>query len=96
MNNQAIQEIKVKIVPVLKRAGIKRSAVFGSLARGESREESDIDILVEFEKEKTLFDFVELKRELEVILGKRVDLITYRSLSPFLRERILREQIPLT
>lgn len=80
---------------VLRQAGIKRAAVFGSFARGQANKESDIDLLVEFEGQKTLLDLVALKTQLRQMLGINVDLITYQSLSPLLRDSILREQIPL-
>lgn len=93
MDNE-IQRIKEKILPTLKEAGVLRSSLFGSLARGEAKPE-DIDLLVELPSGKTLLDFVELKENLEEALRARVDLITYRSLSRFLRERVMREAIPI-
>lgn len=90
-----LQAITVKIIPILKSEGILRSAIFGSVARGESTEDSDVDILVDFPEGKTLFDLVNLKAKLEETLGKEVDVVTYRSLSPYLKERILKERIPI-
>ena len=72
---------------------IPSSALFGSVVRGESTDDSDIDILVEFRGRKSLLDLAGLKIELEETLGKRVDVITYRSLNPRLRDRILSEQV---
>lgn len=63
------------------------------ITRGEATKKSDIDFLIQFKGEKSLFDMVELKLELEEVLKKKVDLVTYRSLSPLLRERILKEQV---
>ena len=66
--------------------GIKRIGLFGSYARGEQREDSDIDLLVEFDDGKKSYDnFMDLCFFLEDILGKRVDLLTPESLSPFIR-----------
>ena len=66
--------------------GIKRIGLFGSYARGEQREDSDIDLLVEFDEGKKNYDnFMELCFFLEEILGKKVDLLTPESLSPFMR-----------
>lgn len=87
-----IEEIRRKILPVLKRYDVIRAAMFGSFARGETGEESDIDILVEFRGEKSLFDLAGLKIELEELLGRRVDVLTYNSLHPLLRDKILSEQ----
>lgn len=88
-------EIKQKVGVILRQAGVSRAAVFGSFARGEANKESDIDLLVEFAGQKTLLDLVALKTRLEQAVGIKVDLITYQSLSPLLRDSILREQIPL-
>ncbi|MGP3668261.1 MAG: nucleotidyltransferase family protein [Candidatus Bathyarchaeota archaeon] len=60
--------------------------------RGEERKDSDIDILVEFEGEKSLLDLAGLKIDLEEALGRKVDVLTYNSLHPLLRDRILQEQ----
>jgi len=81
-----------RVIPVLKRYDVKRAAFFGSFVRGEQKGDSDIDILVEFEGEKSLLDLAGLKIELEEILGRKVDVLTYRSLHPLLRDRILQEQ----
>lgn len=87
-----VEEIEKKIAPLLKRYGVSRAAIFGSYARGEEREDSDIDILVEFEGDRSLLDLAGLKIELEEALGRRVDVLTYNSLHPLLRDRILNEQ----
>jgi hypothetical protein len=63
--------------------------------RGEMTDESDIDILVEFEGRKSLLDLAGLKLDLEDALERRVDLLTYRSLHPLLKDWILAEQVPI-
>jgi len=87
-----LEDIKCKIVPILKRYDVKRAALFGSFVRGEQREDSDIDILVEFKDGKSLLDLAGLKIELEEALGRKVDVLTYNSLHPLLRDKILQEQ----
>jgi len=87
-----IEDIKYKIIPILRRYDVKRAALFGSFVRGEQREDSDIDILVEFKDGKSLLDLVGLKIELEEALGRKVDVLTYNSLHPLLRDKILQEQ----
>ena len=87
-----IEEIKYKIIPILKRYDVRRAALFGSFVRGEQREDSDIDILVEFKDGKSLLDLAGLKIELEEALGRKVDILTYNSLHPLLRDKILQEQ----
>lgn len=77
----------------LKNQGVKDLAVFGSIARGDSSQSSDVDILVEFSRPVGLLEFVHLKILLEEWLGCRVDLVTPDALHPALRERILDEAI---
>ena len=88
-----IQTIRIKVTPVLENEGVIRAAVFGSYATGEARQNSDVDLLVEFGGRKSLFDLVGLKLELEKVLKKKVDLLTYRSIHHLLRDIILNEQI---
>ena len=83
----------LKIVKTLKENGIKRASVFGSYARGEQKKESDIDIIIEPKKGMGLFNFVGVKMDLENKLKKKVDLITYKSINPYLKAYIKREQI---
>jgi len=92
---RTIEELKQKALPILTAAGVTRSAVFGSFARGESGATSDIDILIELGKEKSLLDFVELKLRLEEVLKQKVDLVEYHTLKLRLKERILDEQISI-
>ena len=86
------EEIRKKILPVLRCAGVKSAAIFGSFGREQATEESDLDILIEFEGEKNLFDLIRLEQELEEVVGRRVDVMTYNSLHPLVREQILQEQ----
>ena len=90
-----IVEIKSRLIEVLKRNGVKKAALFGSIARGEAKEKSDIDLIVEFSGRKSLLDLVGLKMEAEHALGRKVDVITYNSIHPLLKDRILNEQIPI-
>lgn len=88
-----IKELGNKILPVLRRYDVVRAALFGSFVRGEMKKDSDIDILVEIEKDISLLDFVGLKLEIEEALGRKVDLVEYNTIKPLLRERILKEQV---
>lgn len=78
-----IQEIRSKITPILQAFGAEYVAVFGSAARGETTKDSDIDILVRFNRDISLLDHIGFAQELEDILGQKVDLITERSLSEY-------------
>lgn len=73
--------------------GVGSIALFGSVARGEARAESDVDLLVEFNQPVGLFEFVDLKHYLEELLGCSVDLVTRDSLKRQVRDRILKEAI---
>jgi predicted nucleotidyltransferase len=86
------QSIKKQIVPILKRQGVTKAALFGSCARDEMKKRSDIDILVNLTKDKSLFDFVGLKLELEKKLGKKVDLVSYGAIKPRLKDIILKDE----
>jgi predicted nucleotidyltransferase len=90
-----VEEIKKKIIPILKRHGVTRAGIFGSVVRGEETKESDIDVLVEIESRMSLLDFVGLKLELEDALGKRVDLGEYSAIKPIIREQILSEEVAI-
>ena len=87
-----IQSIKKKILPILKRQDVMKTAIFGSFVAGKNDSKSDIDLLVKLKKGKTLLDFMKLKTELEKSLKRNVDLVTYDSLHPLLKDIILKEQ----
>ena len=72
---------------------VSRIGIFGSMARGEAKETSDIDILVEFSEPVGMFHFFELKEFLESILGKKIDLVTKNALKPAIKDSIINEVI---
>ena len=96
-----LEELKTALralLPSLEREyGVSSIEIFGSFVRGEQDEESDLDLLVEFDPDRglSLFDFVGLQQELSDHLGVRVDLVEKRSIKRRLRDRILHEAIPL-
>ena len=92
---ESIQEIKEKITPILQQYGITKAAIFGSLAKGEAKTSSDVDILVEIKSDISLLDFVGIKLELEEALGRKVDLVEYETIKPIIKERILSEQVAI-
>ncbi|NOR77562.1 MAG: hypothetical protein GQ523_03870 [Methanophagales archaeon] len=74
---------------------MKKAALFGSFARGKQKPDSDIDILVKFKdrENKTILDLVGLELELVDVLNRKVDVLTYNSLHPLLKDYILKEQV---
>ena len=88
-----VEELKALVLDVLKNYDVKRASVFGSIARGEASDESDVDLLVEFEGKKSLLDLVSLKLDLQDLLHCNVDVLTYNSINPLLKEIILNEQV---
>lgn len=82
-----------KARPSLETFGVARLSLFGSIVRGEGRENSDVDLLVEFNRPVGLFEFVRLRRQLAEIVGRPVDLVTPAALKPQLRDQILREAL---
>lgn len=94
-NDMTIEEIRTKAVPLLKSHGVSRAGLFGSAARGDMGEESDIDILVDIESDISLLEFVGIKQELEERLGRSVDLVEYDTIKPSLKENILQNQVVL-
>jgi len=89
----SVEEIKQKISPILSRYGVKRAAVFGSVARGEAKPDSDVDILVELYEPMGLFKFAQLNYTLEDALEKKVDLVKNTALKPSFKNNILHSAI---
>src|SRR5215467_7075954 len=88
---QAIERI-VASEPEIRALGVQRLALFGSVARGEARLDSDVDLLVQFYPgAKTYGRFLAVAELLEARLGRRVELVTMEALSPFLGPHILAE-----
>lgn len=81
---------KKKIIDICKRNDISYCALFGSFARGDAGENSDIDLLVRFSKPKG-FDWVDAALEIEDEIGKKVDLVTEAGLSQYIRERVMKD-----
>lgn len=73
------------------RNDIARLSVFGSVVRGHERPDSDLDLLAEFARPKSLLDVIGVEQEFEDALGRKVDLLTPAALSPYIRDQVLRE-----
>ncbi|MEK6913101.1 MAG: nucleotidyltransferase family protein [Nanoarchaeota archaeon] len=92
-DKKSIEPIKSKIIKILKKHGVVRAGIFGSYARGEQNEKSDIDILIQPSENMSLLDLSGLKIELEENLGRKVDLVSYKYIHPYLKERILESEM---
>ena len=90
-----IKEVKQKITPILDQYGVKKASVFGSVARGESRPDSDVDILVEFEKTPSLVEFIKMENDLQEALNKKVDIVVKGSEKLLIRPFIYKDIINL-
>jgi len=92
----SFEELKKRIIPVLVKHKAVRAGLFGSFAKGAARQDSDIDILVDLGASRlSLLDFVGIKLELEDVTGRKVDLVEYSTIKPLLKERILKEEVPI-
>ena len=94
---EKLREASEAVSVFCSRHRVRRLALFGSVLRDDFGPESDVDVLVEFEPDGTpgFFELGEMREELSSLLGRNVDLRTPRSLSPYFRDRVLREALPL-
>jgi hypothetical protein len=88
-------EMLAAILDVARRHGALSIRVYGSVARGQATDASDLDLLVEWEPDRSLLDVVGLKQDLEDLLGITVDIGSERGLHWFIRDEVLREAVPL-
>lgn len=93
--DEAVKNKRDEIRRIAERHGATNIRLFGSLARGEARDESDIDLLVDVTSHTSSWFPIGLILDLENLLGRRVEVVTERSLNKNLRERVLREAVPL-
>ena len=84
-----VQINETKLAEICRNHDVRVLKIFGSAARGEDRPDSDVDLIVEFDGDKSLFDLIGLELELETFLNRKVDLLTEPAISPYLRDRIL-------
>lgn len=90
-----LKEKRGEILHIASKHGVHSVRVFGSLARGQADATSDIDFLVETEPGRSLLDLGGVQFELEALLGCRVDVVTERGLKARIRERVLKEAVPV-
>lgn len=92
---ELLQSKRDEILRIAAKHGAHNVRVFGSVARGEADDESDVDFLVEMESGRSLFDLGGLLIDLETVLGRHVDVVTERGLKPRIRTRVLNEAVAL-
>jgi hypothetical protein len=88
-------EKKSEIIRLAEMRGCRNVRVFGSVATGENRPDSDVDFLVDLEPGRNLFDLAGLMADLQDLLGTEVDLATTKGLHPYIRDRVLAEARPI-
>ncbi len=91
---KALKKIRLQIIKILKQNNIEKAGIFGSYVEGKQKKNSDIDILIQPTKDMG-FGFAGLEIELSKKLNKKVDLVSYNGLSPFLKERILKQEVKI-
>lgn len=95
MLHDLLQEKRELILKVADEHGIKNVRIFGSVARLEDGPESDLDLLVEFEKDRSLFDLIRFKQEIEDLLDTKVDVVTENSIHWSMKEDVLNGAVQL-
>ena len=93
--DEILKDKREEILQIAARHGARNVQVFGSLARGEARPDSDVDILVKLELGRSLLDLIAIKQDLEDLLGRQVDVVTEAAISPYIREEVLKEAVSL-
>ncbi|QQS47409.1 MAG: nucleotidyltransferase family protein [Acidobacteriota bacterium] len=92
---ELLKNKKEAIVELAGKYGASNIRVFGSVARGDETPASDIDLLVDMDSDSSLFDQIALQEEIEILLGRKIDLVTEDSIYWLIRRRVLKEAIPL-
>ena len=95
MNILDVNDKRERVIHIAAKHGARNVRIFGSVARGDAGPASDLDLLVDLDPGRSLFDLGGLLMDLQEFLDCRVDVITERGLRPRLREQVLREAIPL-
>ena len=88
-----LQTLTDQIKPIIVKHGVSKAGFFGSVARNQTIETSDIDILVQIDDDSSLLDYIRLKNELEYELKKKVDLVEYGTLKQVIRDQVLAEEV---
>jgi predicted nucleotidyltransferase len=93
--SELVNEKRGEILRIAEANGARRVRVFGSIAHGTARPDSDLDLLVDLKPGSTLLDLVAIKQDVEDLLGRPVHVLTEAAVSPYIREEVLRNAVPL-
>jgi len=95
VTNEKLNRKRNEILTIAAYHGAKNLRIFGSLARGEASETSDVDVLIKLEPGRSLLDIIALKQDLEDLLGCAIDVVTEDAVSPYIRDQVLKEAVSL-
>lgn len=90
-----MKNYRTTITSILKQYGVKKASIFGSHARGDNVKQSDVDLLIDLPEGMSLLKLADMKMDIEEHIQKEVDIATYRSIHPLLKEQVLQEQVIL-
>jgi len=93
--DKTLKEKRGQIFTIARQYGARNVRIFGSIARGEGKRDSDLDVLVDLEPGRSLLDIIAIKQDLEDLLNTKVDVVTEAAVSPYIREEVLRQAISL-
>lgn len=93
--DKVLKDKREEVLRIAACHGARNVRVFGSLARGEARPDSDVDILIQLDPGRSLLDLIAIKQDLEDLLGCAVDVVTEAAISPYMRDQVLKEAIRL-
>lgn len=86
-----VEDIREKLTPILQQYDVEYAGIFGSVARGEARQDSDVDVLVKFKNRTGLFKYMHLENEIKDTLRTDVDLVTEGGLDKYLRPSVMQD-----
>ena len=89
-----LQSKRTEILALAAKHGASNVRLFGSVVRGEDQDDSDVDFLVDMQETRSLYDLIGLQQDLEMSIGRKVDVLTPNGINPYLKERILGEAAP--
>lgn len=95
MNLEELRKYKPQIEEIAQKYGVTDIRVFGSVARGDAREDSDVDLLANFPKGTTYFDLFDIKKEIEDTIDNKIDLLSYNGVNKYMKDDILKESMDL-